>query len=56
LASSAEQIAARLARIREEIGPEVTIVAATKYVSVEDMATLAEAGIDIVGENRAQDL
>ena len=53
---SAEQIAARLARVREEVGPEVTIVAATKYVSVEDMATLAEAGIDIVGENRAQDL
>jgi pyridoxal phosphate enzyme (YggS family) len=53
---SAEQIAARLARIREEVGPDVTIVAATKYVSVEDMPALAEAGIDIVGENRAQDL
>jgi pyridoxal phosphate enzyme (YggS family) len=53
---SAEQIAARLARVRDEVGPDVTIVAATKYVSVEDMATLAEAGIDIVGENRAQDL
>jgi PLP dependent protein len=56
LALSAEQIAARLARVRDEVGPDVTIVAATKYVSVEDMATLAEAGIDIVGENRAQDL
>ena len=56
MALSAEQIAARLARIREEVGPDVTIVAATKYVSVEDMATLAEAGIDVVGENRAQDL
>jgi len=56
LDSSAEQIAARLARVRDEVGPDVTIVAATKYVSVEDMATLAEAGIDIVGENRAQDL
>jgi pyridoxal phosphate enzyme (YggS family) len=53
---SAEQIAARLARVRDEVGPDVTIVAATKYVSVDDMATLAEAGIDIVGENRAQDL
>ena len=53
---SAEQIAARLARVRDEVGPDVTIVAATKYVSVEDMATLAEAGIEIVGENRAQDL
>jgi uncharacterized pyridoxal phosphate-containing UPF0001 family protein len=34
----------------------VTIVAATKYVSLRDMATLAEAGIEVVGENRAQDL
>ena len=56
MALSAEQIAARLARVREEVGPDVTIVAATKYVSVENMATLAEAGIQIVGENRAQDL
>jgi PLP dependent protein len=43
-------------RIRAEVGPEVTIVAATKYVSVEDMAVLVEAGIEVVGENRAQDL
>jgi PLP dependent protein len=43
-------------RIRAEVGPEVTIVAATKYVSVDDMAALAEAGIEVVGENRAQDL
>jgi pyridoxal phosphate enzyme (YggS family) len=56
LDSSAEQIAARLARVRDEVGPDVTIVAATKYVSADDMAALAEAGIDIVGENRAQDL
>ena len=56
MASSAEQIAARLARVRAEVGPDVTIVAATKYVAVDDMAALAEAGIDIVGENRAQDL
>ncbi len=31
-------------------------MAATKYVSLEDMAVLAEAGIEVVGENRAQDL
>jgi PLP dependent protein len=31
-------------------------VAATKYVSLEDMAVLAEAGVEVVGENRAQDL
>jgi hypothetical protein len=46
----------RLARVRDEVGPDVTIVAATKYLSVEDMAVLAEAGIEVVGENRAQDL
>jgi len=34
----------------------VTVVAATKYVSIEDMAALAEAGVELVGENRAQDL
>src|SRR3954464_14748178 len=42
--------------MRDELGPRVTIVAATKYVSIEDMAVLAEAGIEVVGENRAQDL
>jgi PLP dependent protein len=46
----------RLARVRDEVGPEVTIVAATKYLSVEELAALAEAGIEVVGENRAQDL
>jgi hypothetical protein len=34
----------------------VTVVAATKYVTLEDMAALAEAGVEVVGENRAQDL
>ena len=34
----------------------MTVVAATKYVSLRDMATLVEAGVDVVGENRAQDL
>jgi len=43
-------------RIRAELRPEVTIVAATKYVSVEELAVVAEAGIEVVGENRAQDL
>jgi pyridoxal phosphate enzyme (YggS family) len=53
---SPDQIRARYTRIREEVGPAVTVVAATKYVSVADMALLAEAGIEVVGENRAQDL
>jgi uncharacterized pyridoxal phosphate-containing UPF0001 family protein len=34
----------------------VTVVAATKYVALAEMAALAEAGIEVVGENRAQDL
>jgi PLP dependent protein len=34
----------------------VTVVAATKYVSSEELGVLAEAGVDVVGENRAQDL
>ena len=53
---SPEEVRARCARVREEVGPDVTIVAATKYVSVEDMAVLVEAGIEVVGENRAQEL
>ena len=43
-------------RLRAEVGPAVTIVAATKYLALEDMAVLAEAGVEVVGENRAQDL
>jgi PLP dependent protein len=46
----------RYERIVEEVGPRVTVVAATKYVSLAEMSTLAEAGIPVVGENRAQDM
>ena len=53
---SPAEIRERYEQIREEVGPAVTVVAATKYVSVEDMAALAEAGVRVVGENRAQDL
>jgi len=53
---SPELIRERLARVQAEVGPRVTVVAATKYVSVADMAALVEAGVQIVGENRAQDL
>ena len=52
---SPDGIRERYAQIQEE-APGVTIVVATKYVSVADMAVLAEAGIPVVGENRAQDL
>ena len=46
----------RYERIVDAVGPGVTVVAATKYVSLADMATLADAGIPVVGENRAQDM
>ncbi len=53
---SPDAVRAAYEQVRAEVGPGVTVVAATKYVSVEDMAVLAEAGIEVVGENRAQDL
>ena len=42
--------------MRTDLGPQVAIVAATKYVDVDGLAALAEAGVELVGENRAQDL
>ena len=53
---SPDVIRARFAEVRARVGADVTIVAATKYVALRDMATLVEAGITVVGENRAQDL
>ena len=53
---SPESVRAAYERIKEEIGDRVTVVAATKYVTLEDLAVLAEAGVEVVGENRAQDL
>jgi PLP dependent protein len=52
----AARVAANLERVRERIGTEVNICAAIKYVPTEELGALAEAGIAIVGENRAQDL
>src|SRR5881396_2100574 len=53
---SPDAVRAVYERIRADVGGHVTIVAATKYVSLADMAVLVEAGIEVVGENRAQDL
>ena len=53
---SPETIRANYERIRSEVGDAVTVVAATKYVAIEDMRLLADAGVEVVGENRAQDL
>jgi len=56
----------RLARVREDIAEalqksgrgsdEVRILVATKYYEPEQISTLAEAGVDLLGENRAEDL
>jgi uncharacterized pyridoxal phosphate-containing UPF0001 family protein len=53
---SPPELRERYDRVQAEVGPGVTVVAATKYVSLADMAALVEAGIEVVGENRAQDL
>jgi pyridoxal phosphate enzyme (YggS family) len=50
------RIAANLERAREVAGPAVEILAATKYVPLEEMGALAEAGVRLVGENRQQEL
>lgn len=49
------KIAANLAEARELAGAGVEILAATKYVPLEEMGALAEAGVRLVGENRQQD-
>jgi PLP dependent protein len=50
------RIRANLERVRERIGPRVEVLAAIKYVAADELPALAEAGIELVGENRAQDL
>ena len=51
-----DHVRRNLERVRDQIGPDVEILAATKYVPERDLPALAEAGIELVGENRAQDL
>lgn len=51
-----ESVRSAYAQVKAEVGSQVTIVAATKYVPLEDMGVLVDAGIEVVGENRAQDL
>jgi uncharacterized pyridoxal phosphate-containing UPF0001 family protein len=50
------RIRENLTRVRERIGDEVEICAAIKYVALDDLPALADAGITVVGENRAQDM
>lgn len=63
---TAERVRANLAEVRERIDgaarragrdpQDVELVAAVKYVPVDELGALADAGIAIAGENRAQDL
>ncbi len=61
-----EAVAARVRAARERVDAaarragrdpgEVELLAATKYVALEELPVLAQAGVTVVGENRAQDL
>ena len=63
---TADRVGANLAEVRQRIGAaakragrdaaDVELVVAGKYVALEDLGVLAEAGIQTIGENRAQDL
>ena len=52
----AEVVRGNLEGVREVAGPGVEVLAATKYIPLEEMGVLAEAGVSLVGENRLQDL
>ncbi len=52
----AARVRANLERVRERCGPQVEILAATKYVEDDELPKLAAAGVELVGENRLQDL
>jgi len=51
-----EKVATNLARVQAEAGEGVEVLVACKYVPLEEMGALAEAGVRLVGENRQQDL
>jgi len=60
------RVRANLEQVREEIGTaaersgrgagDVEILAAVKYVPLDELGIIADAGITLAGENRAQDL
>jgi uncharacterized pyridoxal phosphate-containing UPF0001 family protein len=53
---SPARVRENLARIRERVGPGVEVLAAVKYLPADALPVLAEAGVTLVGENRAQAL
>jgi uncharacterized pyridoxal phosphate-containing UPF0001 family protein len=52
----AAKVAANLEEVRAVAGEGVELLVATKYVPLEEMGKLAEAGVRLVGENRQQEL
>ena len=53
---SGSAVRERYLEVCEGAGSHVTVVVATKYVPLADLGVLVEAGVEVVGENRAQDL
>ena len=52
-----ERVRRNLDEVRAELpDPSITVLAAVKYLDVEDLPALWEGGIRVVGENRAQEL
>jgi PLP dependent protein len=51
-----KRVRENLERVREKIGPDLEVLAAIKYLEAEELPDLAEGGIELVGENRAQAL
>lgn len=51
-----DQVRERLGEVRDAAGEQARVLVATKYVPDEEMPRLAEAGVDLVGENRLDDL
>jgi pyridoxal phosphate enzyme (YggS family) len=49
-------VSSNLARVRAEVGPDVEILAATKYVDADDLHALRKGGVTLVGENRTDAL
>jgi uncharacterized pyridoxal phosphate-containing UPF0001 family protein len=52
-----DRVRANLEEVRARMGrDDVAVLAAVKYLAVEELGALAEAGVEVVGENRAQEL
>ena len=51
-----DRVVTNLAEVRDEVGPDVRVLTAVKYVGAEELGALVEGGVRLVGENRAQDL